>query len=162
MFQNFLFCLFFCFLLLSKHLCGKFKNFKTNKAILTIVIKRKESDNDENILRKYFRPKEKNHSEVCLGLIFGCGLCYLGQKIRSNHLNIFFFSVKLLKRWCRTTWQMKCCSYPNIFDLVLEKEMQLNNCWISLFSLLKRMTTLPRQTWKKRRTFHISDILRNK
>ena len=34
--------------------CGKFKKFKTNKAILTIVIERKESDNDENIPRKYF------------------------------------------------------------------------------------------------------------
>lgn len=54
-----------------------------------------------------------------------------------------------MKRWCRTTWQMKCCSHPNIFDLVLEKEMQLSNCWISLFSVLKRMTTLPRQTWKE-------------
>ena len=32
--------------------CGKFKKFKTNKAILTIVIERKESDNDENISRK--------------------------------------------------------------------------------------------------------------
>ena len=50
-------CLFFVFVKTS--LCGKFKNFKTNKAILTIVIKRKESDNDENILRKYFSPKEK-------------------------------------------------------------------------------------------------------
>ena len=38
---------------------GKFKKFKTNKAILTIVIERKESENDENILRKYFSPKEK-------------------------------------------------------------------------------------------------------
>ena len=90
MFQNFFFCLFvFCFLLLLKHLCGKFKKFKTNKAILTTVIKRKESDNDENILRKYFSPKEKNHSEICLGLVFGCGLCYLGQRIRSNHSYIF-------------------------------------------------------------------------
>ena len=49
--------LFFAFVKTS--LCGKFKNFKTNKAILTIVIKRKENDNDENILRKYFSPKEK-------------------------------------------------------------------------------------------------------
>ena len=37
--------------------CFKFKKFKTNKAILTIVIERKESDNDENIPRKYFSPK---------------------------------------------------------------------------------------------------------
>ena len=35
--------------------CSK---FKTNKAILTIVIERKESDNDENIPRKYFSPKK--------------------------------------------------------------------------------------------------------
>ena len=46
MFQNFLLLLFvlfvfFWFLPLSKHLCGKFKNFKTNNAILTIVIKGK-------------------------------------------------------------------------------------------------------------------------
>ena len=34
-----LFCLFFAFVKTS--LCGKFKNFKTNKAILTIVIKGK-------------------------------------------------------------------------------------------------------------------------
>ena len=27
--------------------------------------------------------------------------------------------------------------------------MQLSNCWISLFSMLKKMTTLPRQTWKE-------------
>ena len=54
--------------------CGKFKKFKTNKAILTIVIERKESNNDENIPRKYFSPKEKkNHLEICLGLVFGCG-----------------------------------------------------------------------------------------
>ena len=81
-------CLFFVFVKTS--LCGKFKNFKTNKAILTIVIKRKESNKDENIFRKYFSLKEKNHLEVCLGLIFGYGLCYLGQRIRSNHLNFFF------------------------------------------------------------------------
>ena len=55
-----------------------FKKFKTNKAILTIVIKRKESDNDENILREYFSPKEKNHSEICLGLVFGCGFELMG------------------------------------------------------------------------------------
>ena len=47
------------FLLLSKYrLAVSFKKFKTNKAILTIVIERKESDNDENILRKYFSPKK--------------------------------------------------------------------------------------------------------
>ena len=39
--------------------CSKFKKFKINKAILIIVIERKESNNDENILRKYFSPKEK-------------------------------------------------------------------------------------------------------
>ena len=38
--------------------CDELKKFKTNKAILTIVIERKESDNDENILRKYFSPKK--------------------------------------------------------------------------------------------------------
>ena len=93
MFQNFFFSLFvfLFFAFVKTFLCGKFKNFKTNKAILTIVTKRKESNNDENIFRKYFSLKEKkNHLEVCLGLIFGCGLCYLGQRIRSNHLNIFF------------------------------------------------------------------------
>ena len=94
MFQNFLLVLFvlfvfFWFLPLSKHLCGKFKNFKTNKAILTIVIKGKA------IMMKTFLgnisvQKRKNHSEVCLGLIVGRGLCYVGQRIRSNHLNIFF------------------------------------------------------------------------
>ena len=65
MFQNFFCCLFvfLFFAFVKKSLCGKFKNFKTDKAVLTIVIKRKESDNDENILRKYFSPKEKNHSE---------------------------------------------------------------------------------------------------
>ena len=91
MFQNFCFCLFaFSFFAFVKtSFCGKFKNFKTNKAILTTVIKRKESHNDENILSEYFSPKEKNHSEICLGLVFGCGLCYLGQRIRSNHSNIF-------------------------------------------------------------------------
>ena len=47
MFQNFfvvvcLFCLFILFFAFVKtSLYGKFKNFKTNKAILTIVIKRK-------------------------------------------------------------------------------------------------------------------------
>ena len=58
--------------------CGKFKKFKTNKAILTIVIERKESNNDENIPRKYFSPKEKNHLEICLGLVFGCGFELMG------------------------------------------------------------------------------------
>ena len=48
-----------CFSALVKTSCGKFKNFKTNKPILTMVVERKESDNDENILRKYFSPKEK-------------------------------------------------------------------------------------------------------
>ena len=47
--------------------CGKFKKFKTNKAILTIVIERKESDNDENIPRKYFCPKEKKSSSNLFG-----------------------------------------------------------------------------------------------
>ena len=58
-------CLFFPFVKTS--LCGKFKTFKTNKAILTIVIKRKESDNDENILRKYFSPKEKKSFRSLFG-----------------------------------------------------------------------------------------------
>ena len=68
-----------CFSALVKTSCGKFKNFKTNKPILTMVVERKESDNDENILRKYFSPKEKkNHLEICLGLVFGCGFELMG------------------------------------------------------------------------------------
>ena len=70
--------LFLFFAFVKTSLCGKFKKFKRNKSILTIVIKRKESDNDENILRKYFSPKEKNHSEICLGLVFGCGFELMG------------------------------------------------------------------------------------
>ena len=38
--------------------CGKFKKFKINKGILAIVIERQESDNDENIYRKYFSSKK--------------------------------------------------------------------------------------------------------
>ena len=38
--------------------CGKFKKFKINKGILAIVIERQESDNDENISRKYFSSKK--------------------------------------------------------------------------------------------------------
>ena len=69
MFQNFCFCLFafLFFAFVKTSFCGKFKNFKTNKAILTIVIKRKESDNDENILRKYFSPKEKKSFRSLFG-----------------------------------------------------------------------------------------------
>ena len=69
MFQNFCFCLFaFSFFAFVKtSFCGKFKNFKTNKAILTIVIKRKESNNDENILRKYFSLKEKKSFRSLFG-----------------------------------------------------------------------------------------------
>ena len=61
MFQNFFFSLFvfLFFAFVKTFLCGKFKKFKTNKAILTIAIKRKESNNDENILRKYFSLKAK-------------------------------------------------------------------------------------------------------
>ena len=81
-----LFVLFFAFVQTS--LCVKLKNFKTNKAILTIVIKRK-SIMMKTLLGNISVQKKKNHSEVCLGLMFGCGLCYLGQRIRSNHL-IFF------------------------------------------------------------------------
>ena len=66
------------FVFVKTSLCGKFKKFKINKAILTIIIKRKESDNDEHILRKYFSPKEKSHSEICLGLVFGCGFELMG------------------------------------------------------------------------------------
>ena len=40
--------------------CGKFKKFRINKAILTIVIERKESDNDENISRKYSVQKKSS------------------------------------------------------------------------------------------------------
>ena len=50
--------------------CGKLKNFKTNKAILTIVIERKESDNDENIPSKYFSKKKKSSRDLF-------GDCYL-------------------------------------------------------------------------------------
>ena len=60
-----------CFSALVKTSCGKFKNFKTNKPILTMVVERKESDNDENILRKYFSPKEKKKSSRNL---FGTGV----------------------------------------------------------------------------------------
>ena len=49
---------------------GKLKNFKTNKAILTIVIERKESDNDENIPSKYFSKKKKSSRDLF-------GDCYL-------------------------------------------------------------------------------------
>ena len=60
MFQNLFFCLFFLFFAFVKtSLCGKFKNFKTNKAILTIVIKRKESDNDEKFLGNISVQKKK-------------------------------------------------------------------------------------------------------
>ena len=90
MFQNFFFCLFvFCFLLLSKHLCVKFKKFKTNKAILTTVIKRKESDNDENILRKYFSPKEKNHSESVWDWYLAV-VCVIWGKGLGVTIHIFF------------------------------------------------------------------------
>ena len=71
--------LFLFFAFVKTSLCGKFKKFKTNKAILTIAIKRKESNNDENILRKYFSPKEKNYSEICLGLVFGSGFELMGR-----------------------------------------------------------------------------------
>ena len=47
-----------CFSAFVKISPCNFKKFKTNKAILTIVIERKESDNDENIPRKYFSPKK--------------------------------------------------------------------------------------------------------
>ena len=50
--------------------CGKFKQFKINKAILIIVIEIKENDNDENIPRKYFSPKEKKSSRN----LFGAGI----------------------------------------------------------------------------------------
>ena len=40
--------------------CSKFKKFKTNRAILTIVIERKESDNDENISRKHSVQKKSS------------------------------------------------------------------------------------------------------
>ena len=55
-----------CFSAFVKLSPCKFKKFKTNKAILTIVTERKERDNDENITRKYFSPK-KHHLEVSLG-----------------------------------------------------------------------------------------------
>ena len=44
MFQNFFFSLFvfLFFAFVKTFLCGKFKNFKTNKAISTIIIKRKK------------------------------------------------------------------------------------------------------------------------
>ena len=66
------------FVFVKTSLCGKFKKFKTNKAILTIVIERKESNNGENIPRKYCSPKEKSHLEICLGLVFGCGFELMG------------------------------------------------------------------------------------
>ena len=44
--------------------CDKLKKFKTNKAILTIVIERKESDNDENIPSKYFSKKKKSSRDL--------------------------------------------------------------------------------------------------
>ena len=49
---------FFVFFKISP--CGKFKKFTINKAILTIVIERKESDNDENISRKYSVQKKSS------------------------------------------------------------------------------------------------------
>ena len=64
------FACFLFFTFVKTSLCAKFKKFKTNKDILTIVIKRKESDNDENILRKYFSPKEKKSFRN----LFGTGI----------------------------------------------------------------------------------------
>ena len=49
-----------CFSALKISPCSKFKKFKINKAILTTVIERKESDTDENIFRKYFNPKKSS------------------------------------------------------------------------------------------------------
>ena len=59
---------FFVFFKISP--CGKFKKFTINKAILTIVIERKESDNDENIPSKYFSKKKKSSRDLF-------GDCYL-------------------------------------------------------------------------------------
>ena len=43
---------------------------------------------------------------------------------------------------------MKCCSYPNIFDLVLGKEMKLGSCLISLFNVSRKII-FSRQTLKE-------------
>ena len=55
--------------------CGTFKKFKTNKAVLTTVIERKESDNDENIPRKYFSSKKKSSRDLF-------GDCYLAVVLK--------------------------------------------------------------------------------
>ena len=76
----FLFVCFFVFAFVKTSFCGKFKNFKTNKAILTIVIKRKESDNDENILRKYFSLKEKKSFRSLFGTDIWLWVVLFGAK----------------------------------------------------------------------------------
>ena len=118
-----------------------------NKAILTIAIKRKESDNDENIFRKYFSPKEKNHSEICLGLVVGCGLCYLGQRIRSKHLNIFFLSEIIEKVMQNNLTNEMLLTSKYIWPCPWKRNAD-RSCWISLFSVLKKMIIFSRQIWK--------------
>ena len=44
---------------------------------------------------------------------------------------------------------MKCCSYPNIFDLVFGKEMKPGSCRISLFNVSRKMIIFSRQTLKE-------------
>ena len=88
------------------------------------------------------------------------GLCYLGQRIRSKHSNIFS-KVKLLKSWCRTTWQMPCCSHPNTWPCPWKR----NAAW-QLLNLSVQCVKEDDYTFKtdlKRRwIFCTFDILRNK
>ena len=53
---------------------------------------------------------------------------------------------------------MKCCSHPNTWP-VPGKKKQPGSCWISLFSVLRKMIILTRQTWKEGEYFALLILL---
>ena len=85
------------------------------------------------------------------------GLCYLGQRIRSKHSNIF----PKWNYWKADTEQLDIWNavHVQIPDLVPGKERQPGSCWISLFSVLRKMIILSRQTWKEGEYFALLILL---
>ena len=88
------------------------------------------------------------------------GLCYLGLRIRSKHSNIFS-KVKLLKSWCRTNWQIKCCSHPNTWPCPRKRKAAWQLLNLSVQCVKEDDYTF-KTDLKRRWIFCTFDILRNK
>ena len=85
------------------------------------------------------------------------GLCNLGQRIRSKHSNIFFLS-EIIEKLMQNNLTNETLLTSKYLTLSLENKGSLAAVE-SLFSVLRKMIVLSRQTWKEHEYFALLILL---